>query len=268
MTDIALLFGLYGRAIFAGVLIALSCALLGVNLVLKRYSMIGDGLSHVSFGALSIGLALGVAPMAVALPVVIVCAFFLLRTSEKGHMHGDAAIALLSSGALAIGILVSHIFNTNMSVEDYMFGSLYAISHTDFIISVVLALVVLMLFILFYNRIFAVTFDEAFAKATGISVKKYNSLVAVLTAVTVVVGMRMMGALLISSLIIFPAVTAMRLFKSFRSVTIASGILSVLCFLGGVLLSFSHRGLPTGATVVVVNLFVFIVFSLISKKRA
>lgn len=268
MHDILLLLSLYGEAVFAGVLIALSCALLGVNLVLKRYSMIGDGLSHVSFGALSIGLACGVAPMAIALPVVIIAAFFLLRASEKEHLHGDAAIALLSSGALAIGILVSHLFQTNMSVEDYMFGSLYAIDKADFILSVALALCVLVLFVLFYNKIFAVTFDESFAKATGVHVSRYNSLVAVLTAVTVVVGMRMMGALLISSLIIFPAITAMRIFKSFKSVTIASGILSVLCFLSGVILSFTHRGLPTGATIVVVNLVVFVLVTLFSKKRA
>lgn len=251
------------RALAGGIMVSLCASLLGVSLVLKRYSMIGDGLSHVSFGALSLALALGWSPLKVSIPVVVMAAFFLLRITENGKIKSDAAIAMISAGALAIGIIVTSM-TTGMTtdVSSYMFGSILAMSVTDVKLSVVLSLVVLGLFIFCYNKIFAVTFDENFAKATGVKVSKYNVMVAVLTAVTIVLGMRMMGAMLISSLIIFPALTSMRLFKSFRGVMLSSGILSAICFCLGMILSYRFST-PAGASVVVVNLAAFFVFTLI-----
>jgi zinc transport system permease protein len=207
------------RALIIGSLVALCASLLGVSLVLKRYSMIGDGLSHVGFGTLTIALALNLSPLYVSVPVVMLAAFLLLRISKNSKINGDAAIALISSSSLAIGVFsVSLSKGMNIDVFHYMFGSILAMSESDVYFSVALSVVVLVLFIFFYNKIFAVTFDENFAKATGTNSGLYNMLVALLTAVTIVIGMRIMGALLISSLIIFPALTSMRLFKSFRSV--------------------------------------------------
>jgi zinc transport system permease protein len=193
------------RALIVGTLVALCAALLGVNLVLKRYSMIGDGLSHVGFGALAIAQAVGAAPLSVAIPVVILAAFLLLRLSERSKIKGDAAIALISTGSLAVGVMAISI-STGMNVDvcNYMFGSILAMSKSDVTLSVILSLAVLVLYLLFYGQIFAVTFDEGFARATGVKAGLYNMLLALLTAVTVVVGMRLMGALLISSLVIFP----------------------------------------------------------------
>jgi ABC-type Mn2+/Zn2+ transport system permease subunit len=206
------------RALIIGSLVALCASLLGVSLVLKRYSMIGDGLSHVGFGTLTIALALNLSPLYVSVPVVMLSAFLLLRISKNSKINGDAAIALISSSSLAIGVFsVSLSKGMNIDVFHYMFGSILAMSESDVYFSVALSVVVLVLFIFFYNKIFAVTFDENFAKATGTNSGLYNMLVALLTAVTIVIGMRIMGALLISSLIIFPALTSMRLFKSFRS---------------------------------------------------
>ena len=226
------------RALIVGILVSLCAALLGVSLVLKRYSMIGDGLSHVGFGALAIATALGWAPLAVTIPVVILAAFLLLRMSESSKIKGDAAIALISSSALAIGVItVSWSSGMNTDVNNYMFGSILAMSREDVVLSVVLSVLVLILFLVFYTRIFAVTFDETFAKATGVKAELYNMLLAFLTAVTIVLGMRMMGALLISSLLIFPALTAMRVCRTFRSVIICAAVLSVVCFLIGMGLS-------------------------------
>ncbi len=204
------------RAIIGGLLVSLCSALLGVPLVLKRYSMIGDGLSHVGFGALAIAAAVNVAPLALAVPVVIAAAFLLLRINQSSRIKGDAAIALISSSALAIGVaVVSVTTGMNTDVSNYMFGSILSLSRADAILSIVLSVIVLLMFVLLYPRIFAVTFDETFARATGTKSELFNTVIAVLTAVTVVIGMRMMGALLISSLIIFPALTAMRLCRSF-----------------------------------------------------
>ena len=248
------------RALIVGILVSLCAALLGVSLVLKRYSMIGDGLSHVGFGALAIATALGWAPLAVTIPIVILAAFLLLRMSESSKIKGDAAIALISSSALAIGVItVSWSSGMNTDVNNYMFGSILAMSREDVRLSVVLCLVVLGLFIFCYNKIFAVTFDENFAKATGVRVGAYNVVIAVLTAVTIVLGMRMMGAMLISSLVIFPCLTSMRAFKSFGGVVISSGVLSVLCFLAGMVASYQFST-PAGASIVVVNLIVFLLF--------
>ena len=256
------------RALIVGFLVSLCASLLGVSLVLKRYSMIGDGLSHVGFAALAIASALSMAPLTVAIPIVIAAAFFLLRLSEHSKIRGDAAIALFSTGALAIGVMViSMTTGMNTDVYNYLFGSILAMSKADLQLSIALSVSVLLLFAVFYNKIFAVTFDETFARATGVRVSLYNMIIAVLTAVTIVLGMRMMGALLISSLIIFPALSSMRLFKSFRSVTVSSALVSVFCFLAGVIISYIYAT-PTGASVVVINIIVFSVFSVIGAIRS
>lgn len=251
------------RALLVGTLVSLCSALLGVSLVLKRYSMIGDGLSHVGFGTLSIAMALNLAPLKVSIPVVVLVAFLLLRISENSKIKGDAAIALISSSALSIGVIVTSLTTgMNADVHDYMFGSILAMSSEDVYISVGLSIVVLVLYVLFYNKIFAVTFDEKFAKATGVNSGVYNMLIAFLTAITIVIGMRMMGALLISSLIIFPALTSMRICKSFKGVIITSAIVSIIGFFIGILISFSIS-IPAGASIVVVNLVLFIVFTIV-----
>ena len=258
-------YGFMRRAIIVGVLVALCAALLGVTLVLKRYSMIGDGLSHVGFGALCIALAMNVAPLAVSVPVVIISAFLLLRISDNSKIKGDAAIALISSTALAVGILVTSMTTgLNSDVNGYMFGSILAMSSTDVIISIVLSAAVLVLYCVFYNKIFAVTFDDDFAKATGTPTNVYNMVIAVLTALTIVIGMRVMGTLLISALIIFPSLTSMRLFRNFKGVIISSVVISLFCFFTGMIVSFNFDT-PTGATVVLVNLAMFIIFWIISK---
>lgn len=258
-------YGFIIRALIAGSLIALCSSLLGVSLVLKRYSMIGDGLSHVGFGTMAIALAFNWAPLAVSIPVCIVAAFLLLRVSSFSGIKGDASIALISSSSLAIGIIVTSVTSgLNTDVTSYMFGSVLSISKTDVIISVILALIVISLFVVLYNRIFLVTFDEAFAKATGIKVDAYNGLIAVLTALTIVIGMRLMGAMMISSLVVFPALSAMRVFKSFIKVVIFSAVISVFCFFIGIVASFGWST-PAGASIVVANLVVFLVCLSIEK---
>ena len=256
------------RALVVGTLVALCAALLGVSLVLKRYSMIGDGLSHVGFGALSVAMAVNVAPLAVSVPVVVIAAFLLLRISETSKIKGDAAIALIASSALAVGVIVTSLTTgMNTDVYGYMFGSILAMSGGDVVLSIALSAVVLLLFICFYNKIFAVTFDEAFAQATGTNAKLYNMLIAFLTAITIVVGMRIMGAMLISSLVIFPALTSMRVCRSFKGVVIASAAVSVVCFVAGIVGSFAFST-PAGASVVVANIAVFACFWLAGLLRS
>ena len=267
------------RALIVGVLVSLCAALLGVCLVLKHYSMIGDGLSHVSFGALSVAVALGVSPLWISIPIVIIASFCLLRIRENAHMKNDAAIAVVSSSALAIGITVTALttgINTDVSpnisshlsslVKLYMFGSILVMNEQDVMISIVLCVIVLALFILFYSRIFSITFDENFSKASGIPVGRFNALLSVLTAVTITLGMRMMGAMLISSLIIFPALIAMRLQRSFSGVIIAAAITAVIDFLLGLVISFL-LSTPTGASIVLVNLCVLLIVTAIQKIR-
>ncbi len=255
------------RAFVVGILVALCSALLGVSLVLKRYSMIGDGLSHVGFGAMAVAAAANAAPLAVAIPVVIVAAVLLLRISGSSRIKGDAAIALISTSSLAIGVMViSMTTGMNTDVYNYMFGSILAMSREDVALSVTLAVVVLALYIFFYQKIFAITFDETFARATGVKAGLYNMLIAVLTAVTIVLGMRMMGALLISSLIIFPALTAMRACRTFRSVTIHAAVISVVCLAAGLLMSYLG-GTPAGASVVMANIAALILYSLAGLIR-
>ena len=255
------------RAFVVGILVALCSALLGVSLVLKRYSMIGDGLSHVGFGAMAVAGAAHAAPLAVAIPVVIVAAVLLLRISGSSRIKGDAAIALISTSSLAIGVMViSMTTGMNTDVYNYMFGSILAMSQEDVALSVTLAVVVLALYIFFYQKIFAITFDETFARATGVKAGLYNTLIAVLTAVTIVLGMRMMGALLISSLIIFPALSAMRACRTFRSVTIHAAVISVVCLAAGLLMSYLG-GTPAGASVVMANIAALILYSLAGLIR-
>lgn len=253
------------RAIVVGILVSLCSSVLGVSLVLKRYSMIGDGLSHVSFGALSVAAALNMAPLAVSVPIVIVAAFLLLRISENSRIGGDAAIAVFSSSALAAGIIITAMTTgINADICNYMFGSILAMSRSDVYISVIMSVVVLVMYLLSYNKIFAITFDESFSRATGVKVDLYNAAIAVLTAVTIVLGMRIMGALLISSLIIFPALSAMRLCKYFKSVILCSATFSIICFFIGIVLSYTLE-IPVGASVVMVNLAVFLLSSLAGK---
>ncbi|GHS85932.1 ABC transporter [Synergistales bacterium] len=256
------------RAALAGSLISLCAALLGVSLVLRRCSMIGDGLSHVGFGALVVAFALHAAPLAVAIPVVGGAAFLLLRLSEDGKIAGDAAIALVSTSSLALGaIVISKTSGMNVDVYNYMFGSILSISEADTYLCLFLSVVLIVMFVLCYDGIFAVTFDETFARACGIDAGAYNVVIALLTAMTITLGMRMMGALLITSLIIFPPITSMRVFKKFKSVVICSAVLSVTCFLAGIILSCLFYT-PAGASVVAANMAAFAVFSVIAMLKS
>ena len=255
------------RAFLVGSLVALCSALLGVSLVLKRYSMIGDGLSHVGFGAMAIAAAMNAAPLTVAIPVVIIAAILLLRISGNAKIKGDAAIALISTTSLAVGVMViSLTTGMNTDVYNYMFGSILAMSAEDVKLSLVLSVFVLILFIVFYHKIFAITFDETFARATGVKAGVYNTLIAVLTAVTIVLGMRMMGALLISSLIIFPALTSMRVCRTFKSVIINAAVISVVCLIAGVTLSYV-AATPAGASVVLANLVMMVLYTVVGTVK-
>lgn len=255
------------RAIIVGSLVSLCAALLGVSLVLKRYSMIGDGLSHVGFGALSVAAAMNIAPLKIAIPVVIIAAFFLLRISSNSKIQGDAAIALISSSSIAIGVIVTSMTSgLNADVYSYMFGSVLAMGNSDVVMSIILSVIVLALYAVFYNKIFSITFDQNFSKATGIKTEFYNTLISILTAITIVVGMRIMGTMLISSLVIFPTLTSMRVFRSFKSVVISSALISVICFTIGIVVSYIMN-FPAGASIVLVNLVTFVVFVMIEKIR-
>lgn len=260
-------------ALAAGVLISLCAALLGVSLVLKRYSMIGDGLSHVAFGAMSVAAVLSLTPMTVAVPVTVVAAVLLLGLNSNGKIKGDAAIAMISVGALAIGYLLLNIFKTSSNVSgdvcSTLFGStsILTLSVSDVWLCAILAAAVILTFIIFYHKIFAVTFDEDFARATGTNVKAYNMLIAVITAVVIVLAMNLVGALLISALIIFPALSAMRVFKSFKAVIISSAIISVFCSVIGIFAAVIY-GTPVGSTIVAADIAVFAVFSVIGKIKS
>lgn len=255
------------RALAVGVLVSLCASLLGSSLVLRRYSMIGDSLSHVGFAALAAAYPLGFSPLYIAVPVCVAAAFLLLRIRDSSRISGDAATALLCSGSLAVGVMtISLTTGMNTDVCNYMFGSILVMSPEDVRLSVSLSAAVLLLFTAFYNRIFAFTFDEAFASATGTDTGLCSMLLAVLTAVTVVLGMRMMGTLLISSLIVFPSLTAMRVCRRFLSTVLLSGALAVACFLAG--LVFSYRfAVPTGACIVILNMILFLIFCLAERIR-
>lgn len=277
MTDIFTTLGSYlersfvQNAIIVGVLIALCSSLLGVTLVLKRYSFIGDGLSHVAFGAMAVAAVIGLTDdMPLTLAITVVCAVLLLRMGKNAKIKGDAAIAVISVGSLAIGYLLMNLFSTSSNISgdvcSTLFGStsILTLSSFDVWMCVILSVIVVLFFVLFYNRIFSVTFDESFAQATGQRAGFYNLLIAIVIAVIIVVSMQLVGSLLISALVIFPALSAMRVFKSFKSVTICSAIISVICALTGLLISIL-AGTPVGSTIVGVDIVVFIIFLIIGK---
>ena len=258
------------RAFLVGSLVALCSALLGVSLVLKRYSMIGDGLSHVGFGAMASAAAMNAAPLTVAIPVVIVAAILLLRISGNAKIKGDAAIAMISVGALAVGYLLMNVFSTGANISGDVCSSLFGstsiltLTTSEVWLCVVVSVIVVALFTVFYHKIFAVTFDENFAKATGTRTDMYNLLIAVITAVIIVLAMNLVGSLLISALIIFPALSAMRIYKRFSAVIICSAILSVLCAFFGIIVSILG-GTPVGSTIVAVDIAAFLVTCLVGK---
>lgn len=252
-------------ALIVGVLIALCSSLLGVTLVLKRFSFIGDGLSHVAFGAMAIAAVLNLTnEMLLALPITIISAVLLLKTGQNAKIKGDAAIAMISVGALAFGYLIMNLFSTSSNLSgdvcSTLFGSTSILTLTikEVWVSVVLSVAVVVIFVLFYNKIFAVTFDEDFAKATGTKADTYNLLIAIVIAVIIVLAMNLVGSLLISALVIFPALSAMRLFKSFKRVTISSAIISVICAFSGIIISIL-AGTPVGSTIVAVDVIVFFI---------
>lgn len=261
-------------AVIAGILISLCAGLLGVVLVLKRYAMIGDGLSHVAFGAMAVAAVLGFAPMTVALPVTVAVAVLLLLAGEKQLIKGDSAIAMLSAGSLAVGYLLLNLFPSSDTgslsgdVCASLFGStsMMTLQGSDVWLCVGLSAAVIGFFIIFYHKIFAVTFDEGFSTSSGVRVRAYNFLIAAVSGVVIVLAMKLVGALLISSLIIFPALSAMRVFRSFLSVVLCSAVISVVGSLTGLLLALL-LSTPTGASVAVVHIVIFMVFTLLGKLR-
>lgn len=257
-------------ALAASVLVSLCAALLGVSLVLKRYSMIGDGLSHVAFGAVAVAAVLKVAPMYFTLTVTVVAAILLLRLGQNSKIKGDAAIAMISAGALALGYMLMNLFSANANVSGdvctTLFGStsILTLSKSDVYTCLALAIVVISVYLLFYNKLFSVTFDENFASATGTNSKFYNLTLAIITAVVIVIAMNLVGALLISALIIFPSLSAMRVFRSFKSVTVCSAVIAVICSVSGIFVSIL-ADTPVGATIVCLDIVVFIIFSAAGK---
>lgn len=260
-------------ALIVGTLIALCSSLLGVTLVLKRFSFIGDGLSHVAFGAMAIAGVLHFSNnMYFVLPATVVCAVLLLRTGTNAKIKGDAAIAMISVGALAIGYLLMHLFPTSSNISgdvcSTLFGStsILTLTKLDVWLSVILSVAVIGIFLLFYNKIFSVTFDEDFSKAVGTKANGYNLLIAIVIAVIIVLAMNLVGSLLISALIIFPALSAMRVFRSFRSVTVCAAILSVVCTVIGILASVL-LSTPVGATIVVADIVAFLMFYIVGQLK-
>lgn len=258
-------------ALIAGVLIALCSSLLGVILVLKRFSYIGDGLSHIAFGAMAVAAVMNLTNnMPLVLIVTILCAVLLLRGGQNAKIKGDAALAMISVGSLAIGYLIMNLFSTSANISgdvcSTLFGStsILTLSAYDVWACVILSIVVVVAFIVLYHKIFAVTFDETFAKATGMKVEAYNLFLAVLTAVIIVLAMNLVGSLLISALVIFPAVSAMRVFRSFKAVMLCAAVISVICAVLGILTSIL-AGTPVGSTIVAVNIGMLIVFVVLGK---
>jgi len=260
-------------ALIVGVLIALCSSLLGVILVLKRFSYIGDGLSHVAFGAMAIAAVVGLTDrMILTLPITIFCAILLLWTGQNTKIKGDAAIAMISVGALAVGYLLMNLFPTSSNISGdvctTLFGSMKILTLTksEVILSIVLSVVVVILFVAFYNRFFAVTFDESFAKAVGTKTNLLNLLIATIIAVIIVLAMNLVGSLLVSALVIFPALSAMRVFKSFRSVTVCAAVISVVCALIGIIVSIL-MDTPVGSTIVITDIAAFLVCTIIGKIK-
>ena len=260
-------------ALIVGVLIALCSSLLGVILVLKRFSYIGDGLSHVAFGAMAIAAVVGLTDrMILTLPITIICAILLLWTGQNTKIKGDAAIAMISVAALAVGYLLMNLFPTSSNISGdvctTLFGSMKILTLTksEVILSIVLSVVVVILFVAFYNRFFAVTFDESFAKAVGTKTNLLNLLIATIIAVIIVLAMNLVGSLLVSALVIFPALSAMRVFKSFRSVTVCAAVISVVCALIGIIVSIL-MDTPVGSTIVITDIAAFLVCTIIGKIK-
>lgn len=260
------------NALIVGVLIALCSSLLGVTLVLKRFSFIGDGLSHVAFGAMAVAGIVGLTnEMILVLPITVIAAVVLLATGQNAKIKGDASLAMLSVASLGIGYLLLNVFSSSGNVSGdvctTLFGSTSILTLSDFDVwlCIAMSIIVILVFVFFYNRIFAVTFDETFTAATGTKASLYNLLIAVITAVIIVLAMNLVGSLLISALVIFPALSAMRVFKSFRSVVICSAAVSVICALTGILVSILWST-PVGSTIVAIDIVVFIVFALIGRK--
>ena len=261
-------------ALIAGVLIALCSSLLGVTLVLKRYSYIGDGLSHVAFGAMAIASVLKMTDnrMIIILPITVLAAILLLKQGNNVRINGDARIAMISVGALAFGYLLMNLFSTSANVSSdvctTLFGatSILTLTRGEVWLCVILSIIVVAMFVLLYNRLFALTFDENFAKATGIATDRYGLLIAVITAVIIVLGMNLVGSLLVSALVIFPAISAMQVYKSFREVTIASAVIAVLSAIVGMIVAIL-KGTPVGSTIVVVDVAVFVIMSLIQRIK-
>ncbi len=260
-------------ALIVGVLIALCSSLLGVTLVLKRFSFIGDGLSHVAFGAIAIASVLNLSnDMFFVLPATVICAVLLLRTGQNTKIKGDAAVAMISVGALAVGYLLMNIFSTSANLSgdvcSTLFGStsILTLSISEVWLCVVLSIAVVVIFVVFYNKIFAVTFDEDFAKAVGTNVNTYNLLIAVTIAIIIVLAMNLVGSLLISALVIFPALSAMRVFRSFKTVTICSAVVSVICATLGILISIL-AGTPVGSTIVVIDILAFFAACVAGRVR-
>ncbi len=254
-------------ALIVGVFIALSSSLLGVTLVLKRFSYIGDGLSHVAFGAMAVASVLKIANQELLiLPVTVLCAIVLLRTGQRAMIKGDAAIAMLSVGSLAFGYILMNVFSASANVSgdvcSTLFGSasILTLTKDEVVLCAVLSAVVVVMFILLYNKIFAVTFDENFSRATGVRADVYNLMIAIMIALIIVISMNLVGSLLISALVIFPAISAMRLFNSFRGVTIFSAVLSVVCAFAGMIISIL-TGTPVGSTIVVTDVLAFAIIS-------
>ncbi len=255
------------KALIVGVLISLCASLIGVSTVLRKNSMIGDGLSHVAFMTFALATILHVAPLYFSIPIVIIVSFLILRLNSSNKIHGDSMIALVSASSLAIGtFLISITKGVNIDINNYLFGSILGVDIVDVIVSIILTVIVLFLYLVFYNKIFAITFDETFSKSIGIKTNVYNAVFAILCSLVVVVGMRLMGSLLISSLIIFPALISMQIFKKFKSVVISSVIISVLTFILGLIVSYLFST-PTGATVVIVNIIIFIIVKIISMLK-
>lgn len=253
----ALQYGFIQKALIAGSLIALSCAFLGVFLVLRKFSMIGDGLAHVSFATVALALLLSYSPLLVSIPLVIASSFLILKLNEKANLHGDAAIGLVSSLSVAIGIVIASLAQGfNIDLFSYLFGSILVISDLDVYLSVGLSSLVIGMIVFYYHDLFAITYDEAYARVSGMKVEWLNYLIAILTSITIVLGIRVVGTMLVSSLIVFPAVTALQVSRSFKHAMTIASLVSILCVVTGVFLSFMLN-LPTGGTIVILNAICF-----------
>lgn len=253
------------RALLVGSLIALSAAFLGVFLVLQRQSMIGDGLAHVSFATIAIALFFNQSPLLVSIPLVILASFLIIKLNDKAGINGDAAIGLISAFAVALGVMISSLSQGfNIDLFSYLFGSILVISKLDVILSIFLSIVVIILIVFNYNSLFAMTYDQEFASVIGLNINKMKYLISILTSITVVLGIRVVGTMLISSMIIFPTVTALQVSNSFRQTILISAIISILSVIFGIFISYLFN-LPTGATIVIINALIFTIILFLTK---